>query len=177
MAHQRVDRVLGHRVGDLEGIASDRRAGRGVDHRPAALIEHHRQRGLRREHVAFGVDREGAVEHLLGAVERVDVALGAAREVGVVEIEGAEFVERGLHDGGLRGGAGAVEIDTQRLAASGADALRGFLRPVLGDVADHDAGALLGQPPRGRRADPAPATCDHPHLALQSAHLFSFGFR
>ena len=93
-----MDRILGHRVGHLKGVAADRRTGRGVDHRPAAAFQHDRQGGLRCEQVALGVDREGAVEHFFRAVQRVNIALSPAGQIGMIEIEPTEFIKRSLDD-------------------------------------------------------------------------------
>ena len=170
MAGKRMDRVLGHRIGDLPRRPARCRAGRGIDHRPAATFQHHRKRRLRGKKMALGIDRKALVQHFDRAVQRVDVAFGAAGKVGMIDVQPAERVDRSLNDGGLRCRIGAVQRHGQRLATGGLDRIGGFSRQIDQQIADHHVRAFFGQPPRRRRADAARAAGNNGSLALQTSH-------
>src|SRR5947209_7919528 len=63
-----------------------------------------------------------------------------------------------------------VVFDRDGPAAASADLIRHDLCPPEVDVGARDADALLGQPARDRRADPASGPGDHGNLPLQSPH-------
>ena len=171
---------LRHAVDRAAGHTAERRARRDVDEATATVLRHELPR--RAAHVQHAAE--------LGVDHRVDQLVGERRErrhahlARVVhhDVDGAERVERRLHDrdAAVRRGDGVGVRD--RLAAGGADlvddvvrrVLRGCLGPTVGvadahaEVVDHDACATRREQQRVLAPEVATGAGDDRHLAVEA---------
>ena len=120
--------------------------------------------------MAAQVDRDAAVEHVERAIERIDIANGAARQIDVKAIQPPEFGQRCRDERTDRFGAGAVNVEPDGLAAVGATGSRGIHRPFGGNVTDDDRRTFGRQPLRGGSANAAPAAGDGDGFPFKTAH-------
>jgi hypothetical protein len=179
---ERIDGALRDPVGGVHQVAQDARAGRRVDDRAPAALEHRRDRVLAAQHHAAQVDRHHALPDCeidlrnLGVVAR---ARASDRGGVVVEhIEPAVAVDGArdhvphlvfvAHVDGACGGAGR--------ARRGFDRLHGLLGAALVEVGDDDARALARERERSGPADPGGRARDDGDLVGES-HRVSFPSR
>jgi hypothetical protein len=150
------DAVLRGRVDRQEGLADQAVHAGDVHDRAAAVRPHHRDRGQAAVHHALEVDREGAVDGLVGdRAQPLRGLLLADRpqragqvDAGVVDqdVERAPPVDRGLDGRFDLGALGHVHALGGRFTAGRDDPLGGLGGGALVDVDAQDAAALLAEP-------------------------------
>ena len=141
-----------------------------VDDRAAARPAHGRDRVLGAEEDAPGVDRHDAIPLGDGALLDRHARDDDGRVVDQ-DVELAVAADRRLHGRLPVGLAGHVQVHVHGVAAASADGRLDLLALVVPDVAEDDAGALLDEGLRLRRALPARPATDQCDLAVQLSHV------
>ena len=166
---------LGRAVVGLAEVAQDARVGRRVDDAAVALLPHEHVGRLRHVERALEVHVDDGLEQLGGHVVEGLVP----QDAGVVDddVDGAERVDGGLHDGlAAFGGGDAVGVG-DGLAAQVVDLLGGGVGRALGvalaahraaEVVDDDACAPPGQLQGVLTSEAAAGPRDDRHLAVVS---------
>ena len=134
------------------------------------MAPHDWHRGLRRKVNRFHVNRENAVEFLLGYVEQRLIEVGRA---GIVhdDVEAAEFFDASLD--GLLPIACIRDVGGQR-DRMGAQVLCNRLDALAIDIGEHEPRTFARKHFRDARAETARRTGDKGGLSLQTHHGLSF---
>jgi len=166
-------------IGDV-GIGGDRRHRGDVDDGAAHLVAHDRDRVFRGKDAALEIDRDAAIDRLLGNVGKLGVAAGEAdADIVVQDVDAAPAAVR-VGDHGLDLGLlGDVGLEGYRRAALGGDHVDRFLRGF--DVAIHTQHAREGKRRGAAVADafaglwPAPTTIAIRSFRRMSLHSRKLG--
>ena len=165
-----VHRALGAVVPDESGARADRRARGGVDDAPPARLTHERHGVLRRPVERLHVDREDAIELVLGDVLH---RLAALRHPGVVDhdVEAAVALDRLRDESAGVVVARHVRVDEPGLAARPADGIRHPAAVLLVDVVDDDPGSFGREAPADPLAESRAAPGDDRHFSFETHAL------